>query len=302
MNYLKAYCNLIRKAEHRVPPEGYIEKHHIFPVSIYGNNNKIVVLTAREHYISHALLEKALIKRYGINDGRTKKMITAFWCMNNQKTKNEYLNSHLYESSRIRYIDSQKGKKISEEQKKKISEALKNRIFSEEHKRKLSEANKGKKQSEEHRKKNSEARKGKSLSEETKEKISEANKDKNNPMYGKFGKNHPAYGKTHSKESKEKQSKALKGRVFSKETIEKMKQSKKGKNMGENNSKSNWWKITFKNGNVIIICGLHTWAKENGYCRQTIGKICMGKIKTHKDIVTAEKLDHPPTEMLPTML
>jgi hypothetical protein len=80
---------------------------------------------------------------------------------------------------------------------------------------------KGKKQSEEHRKKNSEARKGKSLSEETKEKISEANKDKNNPMYGKFGKNHPAYGKTHSKESREKQSKALKGRVFSKESIKK---------------------------------------------------------------------------------
>ena len=153
MNYLKAYCNLIRKAENRIAPEGYTEKHHIFPKSIYGNNNKVVVLTAREHYISHALLEKALIKRYGVNDNRTKKMITAFWCMNNQKTKNEYLNSYFYEASKIRYIDSQKGKKISEEQKKKISEALKNRIFSEEHKRKLSVANKGKKQSEEHRKK-----------------------------------------------------------------------------------------------------------------------------------------------------
>jgi len=56
MNYLKAYCNLIRKAEHRVLPEGYTEKHHIFPKSIYGNNNKIVVLTAREHYIAHKLL------------------------------------------------------------------------------------------------------------------------------------------------------------------------------------------------------------------------------------------------------
>ena len=36
MNYLKAYCNLIRKAEHRVLPEGYTEKHHIFPKSIYS--------------------------------------------------------------------------------------------------------------------------------------------------------------------------------------------------------------------------------------------------------------------------
>lgn len=119
MNYLKDYCNLIRKVEHRVPPGGYTEKHHIFPKSIYGNNNRIVVLSGREHYIAHALLEKALIKRYGKNDKRTIKMTVAFWCMNNQKTKNEYLNSYLYETSRIRFIDSQQSKKISEETKKK---------------------------------------------------------------------------------------------------------------------------------------------------------------------------------------
>jgi hypothetical protein len=65
----------------------------------------------------------------------------------------------------------------------------------------------------------------------------------NNPMYGKFGKNHPAYGTTHSKEFKEKITKLLKNRVFSQETIEKIKQAKKGKNTGENNAKSNWWKL-----------------------------------------------------------
>jgi len=243
VNHLKAYCNLIRKAENRTPPKSYTEKHHIFPKSIYGNNNKIVVLTAREHYIAHALLEKALIKRYGINDDRTKKMITAFWCMNNQKTKNEYLNSYLYEVSKIRYIESVVGK---------------------------------------------------TLPQETKEKISKRNVGKNNPMYGKKGKDHPKYGKIHSQETKEKQSKALKGRIYSKETIQKMSASKKGKRIGIDNAKSNWWKLTFKNGNVIVICGLYTWAKENGYCRQTIGKICIGKIKTHKDIVAVEKLDHPP--------
>ena len=32
MNYLKTYCSLIRKAENRDCPEGYVEKHHIFPV------------------------------------------------------------------------------------------------------------------------------------------------------------------------------------------------------------------------------------------------------------------------------
>ena len=129
MNYLKTYCNLIRKAKNRNIPEGYTEKHHIFPVSIYGNNNRIVVLTAREHYIAHALLEKGLIKRYGVNDIRTKKMITAFWCMNNQKTKNEYLNSYLYETSRERYIDAIKGRKLSEEQITKMSISFRNRVW-----------------------------------------------------------------------------------------------------------------------------------------------------------------------------
>ena len=37
MNYLKIYCNLIRKAENRTPPEGYTEKHHTFPKNSCGN-------------------------------------------------------------------------------------------------------------------------------------------------------------------------------------------------------------------------------------------------------------------------
>jgi hypothetical protein len=78
-----------------------------------------------------------------------------------------------------------KGKKPSEETKKKISEASKGKHFSEEHKKKLSEARKGKHFSEEHKKKLSEAHKGhqawnkgKKPSEETKKKMSEAMKGK----------------------------------------------------------------------------------------------------------------------------
>ena len=99
MNYLKVYCNLIRKAENRIPPDGYTEKHHIFPVSIYGENNKIIVLTAREHYIAHTLLEKICIKRYGLNDQKTIKMVYAHTSM---KANGNYVNSYLYESARIR--------------------------------------------------------------------------------------------------------------------------------------------------------------------------------------------------------
>jgi len=246
MNYLKHYCNLIRKAEKRVVPEGYTEKHHTFPKSIFGNNNRIVILTGREHYIAHALLEKIFIERYGLKDRRTIKMITAFWCMNNQNTKNEYFNSYLYETLRERYIETVIGK---------------------------------------------------TLSPETKEKIGKANRGKNNRMYGRTGTKNPNYGKFHSQQSKNKISKALKGIIRSQEFGDKVSRAKKGKNTGENNAKSNWWKLTFKNGNVLIMCGIHTWSKENGYCRQSISKIYAGKIKTHKDIVTVEKLSDAPSKI-----
>ena len=114
----------------------------------------------------------------------------------------------------------QKGQKVSEETKRKISEALKGKTLSEEHKRKISEAHKGKTFSEEHKRKISEAQKGekhyfygKTHTEEHKRKISEAHK-----------------GKTLSEESKRKISEAHKGRPKSEEHKRKM--------SGENNP--NW--------------------------------------------------------------
>lgn len=112
MNYLKVYCNLIRKVENRTPPEGYTENHHIFPISIFGNNNRIVMLTAREHYIAHALLEKICIKRYGNCNEKTRKMTYAFWMMRvSQEGKHtRYYNSTLYENLKNRWIKSLSGK------------------------------------------------------------------------------------------------------------------------------------------------------------------------------------------------
>jgi hypothetical protein len=201
MNYLKVYCNFIRKAENRTLPEGYTEKHHIFPVSIYGKNNRLVVLTAREHYIAHALLEKIYIKRYGLNHWKTKKMIHAFWKMNTRKNEISYSNSILYEYSKINHskqvsmkmmgnkhsfgvIKSKEtieklrkantGKKCKEETKRKISESLKGWTpppKSEETKRKMSDSKKGKKFSEAHKnnlKKSWEKRKSKMSEDEIK--------------------------------------------------------------------------------------------------------------------------------------
>jgi len=176
MNHLKVYCNLIRAAESRDTPEGYIEEHHIFPISIYGDNKITVKLTAREHYIAHALLEKIFIKRYGEKDKRSIKMIHAFYCMNTASKKN-YYNSFLYESSRVRAAKAlkgnqhRKGKKLSQDHIQKIIEANGGKQRSEETKRKISESNMGKKMSDEARRKMSAAKKGKVIPPEQREKM-----------------------------------------------------------------------------------------------------------------------------------
>ena len=86
------------------------------------------------------------------------------------------LGKHLSEESKKKISEANKGKKMSDETRKKMSEAHKN--MSEETRRKLSEAHKGKRFSEETRKKISEAAKGKKMSDETKKKMSAAQKGK----------------------------------------------------------------------------------------------------------------------------
>ena len=71
-----------------------------------------------------------------------------------------------------------KGKHLSAETRKKMSETRKGKRFSESHKKKMSEAKRGKHHSAEARKKISESSKGKHLSEETRTKLSEARKGK----------------------------------------------------------------------------------------------------------------------------
>lgn len=126
-NYFKHYVSLIKRAETRPPIYGYMEKHHVFPVSIFGKNKRIVKLTAREHYIAHALLEKIYIKRYGVNHKNSKKMTHAFFLMNSSKSKGQlrYINSKLYEFNRLRMINAISGENSSLFGKK--------RIFTEEH-------------------------------------------------------------------------------------------------------------------------------------------------------------------------
>jgi hypothetical protein len=204
MNYLKVYCNLIRKAENRTPPEGYTEKHHIFPKSIFDKNNRVVVLTPREHYIAHALLEKICIKRYGIDNERTRKMTYSHFMMKIGKDgiHKRYYNSFLYENLKNRWRESLSGKnnpfygkKHTEEMVKFFSESQKGenhhnygKSLSAEHRKKISDAHRGKRKpmlTDEHKEKLRQSSTGRKHTEETKLKMSLLNSGENNHNYGK---------------------------------------------------------------------------------------------------------------------
>jgi group I intron endonuclease len=104
----------------------------------------------------------------------------------------------LSEETKRRISEAQRGNIRTEETKHKISETLTGIIRTEETKQRMSDSKKGDKHplfgktaSEDTKQKMSESRLGKVSSEETKQRLSESKKGDKNPMYGKNGeKNH----------------------------------------------------------------------------------------------------------------
>lgn len=141
--YSRWYDSLITKAQDRTI-DGYVEKHHIIPRSFGGNNSKanLVKLTAREHYIAHALLWK--MKFPGVHGS---KMAFAFNTFINKMTTevrgihHSYtISSRMYEFFRKEYSSLLKekyareggtwvGRKHTEESKRKIGEKSKLKEF-----------------------------------------------------------------------------------------------------------------------------------------------------------------------------
>jgi len=58
--YGRLYTTLVSNAQRRPTQKGYFESHHITPKSLGGDNSptNLVELTAREHFLAHALLFK----------------------------------------------------------------------------------------------------------------------------------------------------------------------------------------------------------------------------------------------------
>lgn len=187
MNHRQVYIALMRRAEGR-QVEGYSENHHIFPVSVYGKNNRTVKLTAKEHYLAHLLIWRDFQKRYGNTHWKTTKMAHAYWLMATANQGKHRVSSRAYELARRVYSEARTGFRYSDEAREKMAKsatgnrnALGNRArlgqpHSEETKKKISEATRGRKHTPEAKQKMSASRTGRKQSAETRARRSETMK------------------------------------------------------------------------------------------------------------------------------
>lgn len=179
--YSNWYYSIIAIAKSRVKIEGYMEKHHIIPKSLGGNNSatNIVSLTAKEHFICHLLLPKMVTTQ----EAKMKMWYAAYGMTRMSKNHQRYrctsrtyeiLKENMGKANSLR-PGPNKGKKLSDEWRAKLSIAFRGRKLAPrtaEHSKKLAFP-----KSEETKRKLSEARLGKSWgyhhSNETKQKMSD---------------------------------------------------------------------------------------------------------------------------------
>jgi len=127
MNYKRIYDSIIERSKDRLPPEGYVERHHIIPRCMGGSDDKenIAVLTPEEHFLCHVLLVKMFPEHgrliYAVNQmGRAirgKKRRKLYGWLKRRFSEQRKLdtkgkcNPH-YGSMWIRKIDSTESKKL----------------------------------------------------------------------------------------------------------------------------------------------------------------------------------------------
>ncbi len=100
MDYNKIYYQIIKRGNNR-KLEGYIEKHHIIPKCIGGSDDEdnIVELTAREHFLCHMLLCEIYPKEY-----KLKHALFLMAIGKNKVIENHYvISSRVYERLRTEY-------------------------------------------------------------------------------------------------------------------------------------------------------------------------------------------------------
>lgn len=212
--YYHYYYSIIDRAKSRVlPKDCYVEKHHINPKSLGGNNSKenIVQLTAREHFICHMLLVKMTS-----SNARYKMAFALNRMLTASPTHKRYApSSRIYEFAKkeaaIARREMFKGKTQSPESNLKRSIALKGR--------------KQAPRTDEHKKNISISRIGKSS----------PNKGKSSKLKGLTYEE--IFGEEKATQLKQDKSAIFKNRKFSEDTIKLMSSNRKNrKTKGENSN------------------------------------------------------------------
>lgn len=284
MDYEKIYNKIIdrAKSENREYGNGvYYEKHHIKPQSLFKelkkDPNNIVLLTAKEHFICHMLLAE-------IYDCREMKY--AIWRMCNDSTYKvsakyyEFVKNLIaQESSRLN-----KGRKLSQETREKISKANKGRVHSAETKEKMRNSYDPKKHilTEEQRKMLSENARnrftGVKKTDDFKKHLSEIRSGSGNTMYGKCNKDFMTEEKY--AEYRKHLSESLRGRSYSEETRKKIGEKTKERVQGGDNPRAVQVRIVELNKTFSTI---QECAEYIGVNRNTLRRNKVGNISTVKN-------------------
>lgn len=106
MNYKKQYDKLIetRRTMQRIKIKyDGLERHHIIPKSLGGNNTKanLIYLTPREHFIAHLLLSKMFTGKI-----KAKMCFALQKMLMNNKTQQRHFNSRQFEQAKLAVLQN----------------------------------------------------------------------------------------------------------------------------------------------------------------------------------------------------
>ena len=210
MNYQSHYNKLIERAKRRCI-DGYTERHHVIPKCLGGSNNNenLVRLTAREHFVAHQLL----VKIYPSNNN----LIFAAIAMTIDYHGNR-VNNRMYGWLKSKMAIAKRKENLPSETLEKMSKAKKGNQYwlgkhhTDESKQKISKANSG-----------NQYWLGKHHTDESKQKISTFMKSRG------IGEKNNFYGKHHSEETKAKLREKRKLYVPTEETRLKLKLANVGR-------------------------------------------------------------------------
>lgn len=204
---LNYYNKHIKKCKSKKYKKGtYLEKHHILPRSLGGNNDKtnIISLSIEDHILAHYFLWKDSYKSESFTEKEKKSIVYALKMMLDVHNLTVYysldkkLKKLIKEKSKIKedYFKLNKGKlhhlygtKMSPERKKAVSERFKGKRRSKESIEKMRKKLIGRNISDEFKKRVGDYHRGKKDSKDTRLKKSVARLGEKNPSWGKKGEN-----------------------------------------------------------------------------------------------------------------